>query len=299
VRQRFIDKNVDLEQFPDYNPDEWRFIPSKLEDNPYLDQQYERKLLSLPPELRKAYREGDWDIFPGQYFPEWRKKTHVTAEHRSYPPDFERVLSLDWGFVKPGSCGWWVLTPDGHAYREAEYVFTRTTAFAVGKEIGRRCLEAELTRIKYLVYDTAMEIPQNDSGESTIETVCRGMKAAGLFISTVKADKDRINGWQRFRHWLGLAPDGLPWMQASPLCAYFARTIPSLVSDDTKPEDVNTDGEDHSADESRYFFMSRPVPGGGMATQTPTFAPGTMGHLRQSVRPKSKSRLGSESVRVA
>jgi phage terminase large subunit len=271
VRARFIDHTVDLDQYPDYDPAEWVFIPSKLEDNPYLDQAYERKLLALPPELRKAYRDGDWDIFPGQYFPEWRKKSHVwhalnletgqrEPTHPQFPSDLERVLSLDWGFVKPGVCGFWALH-DGHAVREDEYVFTRTTAFRVGEEIARRIKTRGLTRIKYLVYDTAMEIPDNDSGESTISTVKRGMKAGGVSIATVQADKDRVNGWQRLRHWFGLAPDGKPWMLSSPLCTYFNRTIPSLVSAETKPEDVDTHGEDHAADESRYFAMSMPVPG--------------------------------------
>jgi len=260
VRTRFIDKTVDRDEYPDYDPAEWAFIPSKLEDNPYLDSQYERKLLALPPELRKAYRDGDWDIFPGQYFPEWRRAVHVTETHRVYPPDLPRVLSMDWGFVKPGSCGWWVLV-DGHAYREEEYIFTRRTALDVGKEVARRCKERHLTAIKYLVFDTAMEIPGNDSGEPTIETVRRGLRAGGMHIATVQADKDRINGWQRLRHWLGMSPDGTPWLQSSPDCIYFNRTMPSLVSDSRRPEDVDTDGEDHSADEARYFLMSRPSPG--------------------------------------
>lgn len=259
VRHRFVDHAVDLEMFPDYDPTDWAFVPSKLEDNPYLDQQYEKKLLSLPPELRKAYRDGDWDIFPGQYFPEWRRTKHVMGPV-AHAVDTARVLSLDWGFVKPGSCGWWVLTDD-HAYREEEYIFTRTTAFEVGKEIARRTKERGLERVKYLVYDTAMEIPNNDSGESTIETVRRGLRAGGLSIATVKADKDRVNGWQRLRHWLGTSPDGTPWLQSSPACGYFNRTMPSLVSDSHHPEDVDSDGEDHAADEARYFVMSRPMPG--------------------------------------
>jgi hypothetical protein len=89
VKSRFIDKNVDVDQYPDYQPDEWAFIQSKLDDNPYLDKSYERKLLNLPPEMRKAYRDGDWDIFPGQYFPEFRRKKHVDAlrEARRVPLD--------------------------------------------------------------------------------------------------------------------------------------------------------------------------------------------------------------------
>lgn len=261
VRRRFLDKNVDLEEFPDYRPEEWQFIPSKLEDNPYLDEQYERKLLMLPPALRKAYRDGDWDIFPGQYFPEWRKAVHVTAEHVTYPPSLARVLSLDWGFVKPGICGFWVLH-DGHAYREEEYIFTRTTAFDVGKEIARRCKARELSRVKYLVFDTAMETPEQDTGEAMIETVRRGLRAGHFVIPTLQADKQRVNGWQRLRHWLRLAPDGRPWLQSSPRCDYFNRTLPALISDPHKPEDVWSEGEDHAADEARYFATSRPMPDG-------------------------------------
>jgi hypothetical protein len=80
---------------PRLSAEDWVFIPSKLEDNPYLDQQYEKKLLALPPELRKAYRDGDWDIFPGQYFPEFRRKTHVSADHRVFPSDLPRYLGID------------------------------------------------------------------------------------------------------------------------------------------------------------------------------------------------------------
>lgn len=260
VRSRFIDHSVDLGEYPDYRAEEWRFIPSKLEDNPYLSKEYERSLLNLPPELRKAYRDGDWDIFPGQYFPEWRRATHISAEHVSYPPDWPRVLSMDWGFVKNGSVAWWVLR-DGGAYREDEYIFNRTTAFEVGREIGRRCKDRGLTKLQYLVFDTAMEIPNNDTGESTIESVRRGIRAAGVSLATRPADKDRINGWQRLRHWLGLRPDGHPWLQSSPACGYFNRTLPSLTSDSARPEDVDTDGDDHAADETRYFVMSRPTPG--------------------------------------
>lgn len=283
VRSRFIDHTVDLQEYPDYQPDEWQFIESKLEDNPYLNKDYERSLMNLPPELRKAYRDGDWDIFPGQYFPEWRRATHVSAEHRVFPPDLPRVLSMDWGFVKPGSVGWWVLC-DGHAYREQEYIFTRTTAHEVGKEIARRC--EGLTNLKYLVFDTAMEIPNNDSGESTIETVRRGMRAGGLALATRPADKDRVNGWQRLRHWLGRSPDGSPWLSSSPLCAYFNRTMPALVSDESKPEDVDTDGDDHAADDARYFVMSRPTP--GVVEKKTVTKEGTLGwYVARSQKPAS------------
>ena len=37
-------------------------------------------------------------------------------------------------------------------------------------------------------------------------------------------------------------------------CPDFERTIPSLPRDEKDPDDVNTDAEDHIADEVRYFL---------------------------------------------
>jgi hypothetical protein len=272
VKARFLDRNVDLDMYPDYRVEDYQFIPSKLDDNPYLDQQYERKLLALPPELRKAYRDGDWDIFPGQYFPEWRKATHVSEKHIAYPAEYQRIEALDWGFVKPGAWGSYVLLPDGQMYLEDEYIFTRTIASDVAKEIRRRRKDRG-GRTKYLVGDTSMWTPDSQTGESIAETFAK----AG--VPMIQAAKERINGWQRFRHWLQTSPSGQPWYTVSPLCAYTARTIPSLVSDDHHPEDVDTDGEDHAADRDRYAFMSRPAP--GAITSKPKPPAWSFGWLKQ------------------
>ena len=48
-------------------------------------------------------------------------------------------------------------------------------------------------------------------------------------------------------------------MYAFSNCKAFIRTIPTLIYDDNKVEDLNTEGEDHIADETRYFCMSRPI----------------------------------------
>ena len=41
-------------------------------------------------------------------------------------------------------------------------------------------------------------------------------------------------------------------------CADFLRTVPVMQHDSDRPEDVDTDGEDHVGDEARYACMSRP-----------------------------------------
>jgi hypothetical protein len=286
VRMRFIDKNVDLDTYPDYRPEEWAFIPSKLEDNPYLDQQYERKLLSLPPELRKAYRDGDWDIFPGQYFPEWRKQTHVAE--LAIPASAVWYLAVDGGFIKPAAF-LWIAMWDGRAYVRHEWNPVRVLNSDQAK--GAKALSAEygIRRFKMAVADTSLWTPEQDTGESAAETFARH----GLPL--IQATKDRVNGWKRLREWLALAPDGKPWLMAHPDCTYLVRTLPSLVSDDTHPEDVDTDGEDHSADALRYFVMARPAPAAKPATPpTPEWS---FGWLKRQTTTASGLLTGRE-VRV-
>ncbi len=271
VRARFIDKTVDREEYPDYRDEEWHFIPSKLEDNPYLDQNYERKLLALPPELRKAYRDGDWDIFPGQYFPEFRRKTHVVDV--AIPSNAVWYRAVDGGFVKPAAI-LWIAMFDGHAYVRYEWTPTRTLNSDLAKGIKRLTTEFGIGKVRVTVADTSLWTPEKDTGESAAETFQR------FGVPLVQAAKDRLNGWKRLREWFALAPDGKPWLMVHPDCTYTARTIPSLVSDDTNPEDVNTDGEDHAADALRYFVMSRPAigqSGGSKAVQ-----PWSLGWLKQA-----------------
>jgi hypothetical protein len=258
VRSRFIDHTVDTDEFPDYHAGDWQFIPSKLEDNPYLDQSYERKLLALPKELRKAYRDGDWDIFPGQYFTEWRKATHVAE--RPIPATAQWYRAIDGGFVKPAAVLWIALW-DGHAYVRHEWLPTRVINSDQAKGIVAKTKDWRVGRVRLTVADTSLWTPEADTGESAAETFARHG------VPLVQASKDRVNGWKRVREWLQRAPDGKPWLQVHPDCTYLIRTLPSLVSDETRPEDVNTDGEDHAADALRYFVMARPSPDTKVAAQ--------------------------------
>ena len=58
---------------------------------------------------------------------------------------------------------------------------------------------------------------------------------------------------------LAFDENGFPMMYVFENCKAFIRTIPALQYDDHKVEDLDTDGEDHVADEVRYFCMSRPI----------------------------------------
>jgi hypothetical protein len=290
VRRRFIWQDVTPKEDPRYRPQDYAYIPATLDDNPHLNQEdYAAALESLPEELARAYRYGDWDIFPGQYFGEWRKtrevdgKTvgwHVSLEHIVYPPDLPRSILMDYGYVKPGYVGFMVHLPEGHAYLEEEYLPQRVVSFDQGVELGRRIKDRGLTRILYFVYDSQMETPQTETGEAIIETFRRGLRKAGVSLAMRKADKDRMSGWPRLREWLKPAPDDRPWLQISPQCPYAARTMPALVSDKNKPEDVDSDGDDHAADSLRYWAMSRPHPSTAAALRPP-MQPFSWGAIKQ------------------
>ena len=72
----------------------------------------------------------------------------------------------------------------------------------------------------------------------------------------------------------GIANKSGPWFDGQPIafdangfaqmyvfntCKAFIRTIPTLRYDSSRAEDLDTEGEDHVADETRYFLMSRPI----------------------------------------
>jgi hypothetical protein len=57
----------------------------------------------------------------------------------------------------------------------------------------------------------------------------------------------------------GKTPEqGPPMLYITSDCPDMIRTLPALQHDEYKVEDLDTDGEDHAADELRYACMSRP-----------------------------------------
>lgn len=74
------------------------FIPSKLEDNPYLDtEEYEASLMELDPVTRQQLRYGDWDIAPdgNKFKREWFKIVD------DFPADLKKVRYWDLAATEP------------------------------------------------------------------------------------------------------------------------------------------------------------------------------------------------------
>ena len=268
VKRLFIDKAyTEGERQEDYV-----FIKSLVTDNKALmesDPDYIRQLEALPPKLREAWLLGDWDSFSGQVFGEWvndpdryhdRYNTHVIQPFY-IPREWQVLCSMDWGYTRPFSIGWYTFDGEGRMYRIREYYGwdgvpnngVRLEPSAVAKKMheieesdpnlkGRRIIR---------VGDPAIWGKQG--GESIGEL----FEKEG--ISFDKAKHDRINGKMQCHHRLAFGDDGKPMFYCFSTCRNFIRTIPNLVYDESDVEDVDTDGEDHIYDEWRYACMEHQI----------------------------------------
>lgn len=248
------------------------FVPSSVFDNKILlqnDPDYLVRLASMPEAQRKALLYGDWDSYSGQFFTEWRNDpthykdrrfTHV-IEPFDIPSHWPVTRSFDWGFNKPFSCGWWATDTDGITYRICEWYGCTGTPdegvkmnpHEVFKEIHK--IESEHPFLKgrdiYGVADPA--IFSSQTGESIAEI------ATNYGVYFTPGDNCRLPGWLQVRYRLAFDDNGFPMMYCFNTCKNFIRVMPLMQFDDTKIEDLNTKLEDHIADETRYFCMSRPI----------------------------------------
>lgn len=196
---------------------------------------------------------------------------------------------MDWGYLRPGVFLWAVVLPDNRLYIEREFVFTETIAqdVAIYVKLMTSIWGWTLARS---IGDPAMKIRQAGSGEDLFETLAKN----GLYVQP--GNNERVLGWNRLRAWLKVLPDGLPGLIISPSgCPYLCRTLPELMQDKHKLEDVNTNGEDHAADALRYLVMDRPHPMESLLDKP--VKPGTAGELFHKLLYTSTAQvLGSYNV---
>lgn len=218
------------------------------------------------------------------------------------PASALRFRAFDWGSAKPFSCGWYAVSdgtwglPNGALVKYREWYGSngkanqglKMTADNVARGILSRegasfgqqgqLLSPATERITYGAADPSIFI--RDGGPSIAES----MMIVGC--NWKKADNRRQPGWEALRQRLVGTPCQPGEFVTSRLCSikldgsvleswhapmlYFLetcddsiRTLPVLQHDDKNPEDLDTEAEDHAADEIRYACTSRPwVPKG-------------------------------------
>lgn len=265
------------------------FIPASVFDNQALLEQnpdYLGSLAMLPEKERNALLYGDWDSFSGQYFTEFRTlpdtamcvKAGITEAqareqgrftHVIEPFDLDRgdkrgwkiYRSYDFGYAKPFSCAWWAVDYDGTLYRILElYGCTGTpnegvkwTPHQQFAEIARIEREHPWLKGRRIEGVADPSIWDASRGESTAEV------AESFRIYFEPGDNQRIPGWMQCHYRLQFDENGYPRMYVFSNCRAFIRTIPLMMYDETKTEDLDSKLEDHVADEWRYMCMARPI----------------------------------------
>ncbi len=256
-----------------------RFIPARLDDNPYLSEtDYQNTLKGIrDPQLRKAMREGSWDLFDGQVFTSWRHDKHV-VEPFDVPPVWRRHCGIDWGFRSPFAAVWLAEDGDGRLWVYRELKAAEWTA----KQQAQRILaEDEASRDWTVTY---WRDPSTTARMGTGTSVADEWRAAGL--SAINANNDRLAGWGKLHDYLADAPacpihrfygrNTCPLLHVFAGCTNVIKDLPALVYAKTgNPEDVDTHGDDHVPDALRYAMT-----GIGGSVSAPLLVTGRAGRSR-------------------
>ena len=253
------------------------FVPSSVFDNPALlanDPSYLSSLALLPEAERQALLYGNWDSFSGQVFSEWKNDpahhqdqrwTHVVEPFR-IPESWRIYRGFDFGYSRPFSVGWYAVDHDGKIYRIKEmYGCTGEPNTGVKWEptkIAKEIRDAEqhdpMLKGRHITGIADPSIFDESRGES----VARMMMREGVYWRG--GDNTRLAGKMQCHYRLAFDHQGEPMFQVFSTCKEFIRTVPALVYDQVKVEDIDTDTEDHIYDEWRYVMMEHPInPRGG------------------------------------
>ena len=264
VKRIFIDR-----QFKDNeNPKDFGFVSAKVQDNKALidaDPDYIKRLDDLPEHLRRAYKDGDWDVFAGQVFdfrPTVEQKEYHVIKPKPIPELSTRFFAIDWGGDAPVAIGWYAvincLNKDGvrfqriWKYRELYYGVQRELAAAddfkertgldfTDKNVAKIIAEkSEGEEIEYGVGDPSMANRKPRSyivaGKSIMESMNEYWDDNGIDLFIKAGDNDRKNGLDRTRYWMSKAPDGKPYYQVFNTCDNTIRTYPLLIYDEGKDD---------------------------------------------------------------
>jgi hypothetical protein len=261
-------------------------IHGSIWENRFLlesDPEYVQTLMGISdPNLRKAWLEGSWDIVAGGYFTDVFRHDRNVLRPFPIPPSWRRMCSFDWGSSSPFSLGMFAVS-DGTPVNtgDGRRLFPRGSLIRIGEDYGIERDERGLSKpnaglrldndvlgeriaraLRGQSWDPAVADPSitiEAGGPSILEQMQAGARAAGLSLHFEEADNSRVAGWQKMRTLMHAAATNnleRPGLWVFDTCREWIRTVPVLQADPKKPDDVDTDLEDHAGDETRYACMA-------------------------------------------
>ena len=249
VKRLFIDRRYrDGESAEDYT-----FIPARVFDNKILlekDPEYRKTLESLPERLRDAWLYGRWDVFEGQFFPEFDTAMHVCGDGE-IPSPLRTFVALDYGLDMLAALAVGI-DREGRMYVLSEVCRPglRLSEAAVAVSEMARLYGAE-----FAVASPDLWNRRQDSGKSGFEI----MQGVAGMPPMRPADDRRIPGWRLLREYLMRDDGGLPRLRIHRSCGELIRCLPLLLSDPYRAEDASDrpHAVTHAPEALRYAVMTR------------------------------------------
>ena len=255
VKRRFVDASEAGKRFIGEDGMDRIFIPSLLDDNRFLaegDPKYRERLLALPDRERKALLYGDWNIFEGQYFTEWKRDIHVISPFE-IPKGWRKFRTIDYGLDRL-ACLWIAVSPEGNFFVYREYCESNLSISAAAKAILDRTPESEN------IYAT---LAPPDLWSRSQET---GKTKASLFseygINFTKTSNEREAGWLALKELITPKENGIPKLRFFSHCLEIIKCLPALLIDKIRCSDCATEPHEitHAPDALRGFaiYYARP-----------------------------------------
>ena len=239
------------------------FIPSLVTDNKFMleyDPDYIKRLDALPEKERKALKYGDWDIYDGMFFPEFKRRIHVIKPFQ-IPEHWNRYIAMDYG-LDMFAVLFIAIDTKGKAY-----VYNEIHKSNLIVSEARQTLKSIMRHYKYKYIYAPPDLwnRNRDTGKSTAELFWEG----GLDLT--KASNNRIAGWLNVKEWLKIRKvrneQTGELYEDSDLkifsnCINLIKYLPQLQHDEKEPNDVATEPHEptHITDALRYFCVSRTAP---------------------------------------
>ncbi|NLT57637.1 MAG: hypothetical protein GXX99_01585 [Clostridiales bacterium] len=258
VKRLFVDRRFRGAE----RPEDYSFIPARVYDNEALlerDPHYLHMLQNLPEELRRAWLEGDWDVFAGQYFKEFSREVHVVAPYE-IPGHWPVTVTMDYG-LDMLACYWIASDEQGRAhvfrelYREGLIV----------SEAAEAILQRSAERVALYLAPPDLWSRRQESGRSVADLFAeRG-------IPLTRTAGGRVAGWMALREWLrptaGEEGRREARLRIFETCPNLIRTLPALRYDELRVNDAALHPHEltHAPDALRGFCVywtpeARPLP---------------------------------------
>lgn len=248
VKRIFIDR----EYLPGERAEDFSFTQALVTDNTALCREqprYVEQLDALPENLRRAWRDGDWDACEGAYFPEFRREVHVCQPFK-IPREWRRFRAFDYG-LDCFACLWIAIDSAGNAYVYREL---SEPSLGISQAAGKAVSLTEEDEAIYCTYAPPdMWSRSQESGKEKADLFRQG----GL-KGIVKSSNDREAGWLCIKELLRLNADGESRLHIFSTCKELIKNLPLLQIDVKHPTDCSTEPHEitHIPDALRYFAVS-------------------------------------------